>query len=112
MSIAEPPVIQVNLQRYLRMLVKASNTDPADWPDGYERGAALLARIREIERDCVAEHGKWDIDALGEELENEYEDSIAHLEDLIGPYDPNEHRYSHAEVFADVLAHREHEISQ
>jgi hypothetical protein len=57
----------------------------------------------------VAEHGKWEIDALGEDLENEYEDAIAHLEILIEPYDPEAPRYSHQEVFADVLARREGE---
>jgi len=97
MSIAEPPsappppaapaTLLVDRAGYLRLLVKASRSDPADWPAGYEQGAALVTRIREIELNCVAQHGKWEIDLLGEALETEYESCIAQLEDLIEPPD-------------------------
>lgn len=54
-------------------MVTAGITDPQRWPEEARAGAALLARIRQIEADCKAQHGQWDWELLSPELQNEYD---------------------------------------
>lgn len=106
MSIVEPPVVappRIELDRadYLRLLINASETDPARWPEGCRQGASLLARIREIEQDCVREHGRWHPDLLPPGGEGEYESLCVQLDNLIEPPDL-ENAISAEELYAEL----------
>jgi hypothetical protein len=86
MAVARPPEkIEVDRVQHLRLLVKTNKFDPADWPPGYERGAELLREIRQIEQDCLQEHGRWHPDLLPDGGEDHYEELIFELDDLIEP---------------------------
>jgi hypothetical protein len=67
---------------YVTLLVKANVTDPDLWPPGMQAGAAWLARIREIERKCIANHGEFDGDKLSARVQNQYDDLCALLDRL------------------------------
>lgn len=67
---------------YVTLLVKANVTDPELWPPGMQDGAAWLARIREIERKCIAKHGEFDWEKLSARVQNEYDDLCALLDRL------------------------------
>ena len=88
MSVSAPPTtISVPLDEYFELLVEAGITDPARWPSGYEQGAALLARIREIEDACIAAHGGFDFDKLSRKEQDEYDHACIDLDELIDPDD-------------------------
>ena len=78
----------ITTQELVELLIAANVTDPQRWPEGLQQGATYLARIREIERDCVAKHGRWDAELLGEELEDEYDDKCALLDQIRRQLDP------------------------
>jgi hypothetical protein len=80
--------IVVSKAEFVGLLVKANVTDPARWPEGLKEGAALLARIREIEAACKKEHGQWDWELISEELQDEYDDTVALLSQLRRALDP------------------------
>jgi hypothetical protein len=67
---------------YIALLVEANVTDPELWPPGMQAGAAWLARIRAIERKCIAKHGEFDWEKLSARLQNEYDDLSALLDRL------------------------------
>jgi hypothetical protein len=81
--------IQVDAGKYVSLLIEANCTDPERWPAEARAGAALLARIRQMEADCAAEHGVWDWGVLPEELQDEYDSTCAELDRLLRPLDPN-----------------------
>ncbi len=58
---------------YVTLLVRANETDPAMWPPGMRQGAKALARIRDIERRCIARHGEFDWEKLSARLQDEYD---------------------------------------
>lgn len=74
--------IEVDLAKYVRLLVKAGDSDPANWPEGFKEGAALLGRIRQIEQLCQEEHGEWDWELLSEELQDDYDSCRSKLNRL------------------------------
>ena len=67
---------------YVSLLVRSNITDPALWPPGAEEGATALARVREIEADCIAQHGEFDWEQLPEALQDEYDILCLRLDDL------------------------------
>lgn len=81
-STGKPASVRLATQDYVRLLIEANVTDPALWPPGYEQGARLLTRIREIEAECVRQHGVFDWEFLSESLQDEYDDLCALLDRL------------------------------
>ncbi len=67
---------------YVNLLVKANVTDAALWPPGTKEGASALARVRAIEKRCIAKHGHFDWEKLSSRLQNEYDDLCALLDQL------------------------------
>jgi hypothetical protein len=65
---SETPSVEISQFEYMEFLVNGGVTEPKRWPSGKEKGATLLARIREIEQDCIREHGKWDWELIASEL--------------------------------------------
>jgi len=53
-------IVVLDRQAYIALLVRGNITDPSLWPPGAEEGAKALARIREIEANCIAQHGIFD----------------------------------------------------
>jgi hypothetical protein len=94
-------MIEVDAAEYIGLLVKSGVTDPARWPEQVREGAALLARIREIEAQGRAEHGVWDWELLSEELQDEYDSLCGELDQLRYQLDPQPGRPG-ADVFADI----------
>src|SRR4051812_32357316 len=82
---ADQTLVLLTQEDYLDLLVRSSVTDPESWPPGKEAGAQLLARIRQIEQDCVKEHGKWDWELLSEDLQDEYDCACIDLNELRCP---------------------------
>jgi hypothetical protein len=76
----EPKEVNLDPAAYVALLVRANVTDPALWPPGMQEGATWLARIRAIERRCIAKHGEFDWEKLSAKLQNEYDDLCALLD--------------------------------
>ena len=74
--------VRLDAVGYVALLVRANVTDPALWPPGMERGAEALARIRQIEADCTAQHGEFDWEKLAEEVQDEYDGLCALLDSM------------------------------
>lgn len=53
----KPTAVTIDMAAYVALLIKANAIDLALWPPGMEKGAEALARIRQIESDCTANHG-------------------------------------------------------
>jgi hypothetical protein len=88
MAVAEPPrKITLDLDKYLELLIEKDVFDPQLWPEGMRQGADLLRRIREIERQCIAEHGAFDFDEFPPRLQDEYDNARIDLDELIEPPD-------------------------
>lgn len=66
-------------------LIESDCFDPARWPSGFERGAILLRRIREIEALSEAQSGKFDYEAMGQDLQDEYDCLVLELDGLTEP---------------------------
>lgn len=67
---------------YLDLLIRASETDPSYWPEGKKHGATLLQRLREIEGDCIRQHGVFDWEKLPPALQEEYDALRLQLDEL------------------------------
>lgn len=74
--------VRLDAAAYVSLLVRANAMDPALWPPGMERGALALARVREIEAACAAEHGAFDWEELPAELQDEYDSLCIELDSL------------------------------
>jgi len=94
--------VRLDLYDYLELLCRANVTDAGQWPEGTQQGAALLARIREIETDCRNAHGEWDWELISKELQDEYDITTSRLDLLIEQHNPDQHLYSEEEVFGDL----------
>jgi len=68
---------------YIALLVKANVTDPALWPPGTQHGAAALARVRAIEKRCIARHGEFDWEKLSPKVQDEYDGLCSVLDGLM-----------------------------
>ncbi len=76
------PVVILDKVSYIALLVRGKVTDPSLFPPGTEKGAKALARIRQIEADCVAQHGESEWEKLPAELKDEYDALCAFLDQL------------------------------
>ncbi|MCH7471512.1 hypothetical protein IIA79_00970 [bacterium] len=81
--------ITLSLAEYVELLLDANVTDPEKWPESVRGGAALLARIREIEAACIGEHGEFDFDKLERDTQDEYDGAIINLNKLRNSLDPD-----------------------
>lgn len=77
------PVVILDKVSYIALLVRGNVTDPSLWPPGTEKGAEALARIRQIEANCIAQHGEFDWEKLPAELKDEYDILCAFLDQLM-----------------------------
>jgi hypothetical protein len=77
-----PTTVTLDISTYIDLLVKANVTDPALWPPAMKGGASALARIREIEAECIARHGEFDWEKLPESVQDEYDSLCAFLDNL------------------------------
>jgi hypothetical protein len=73
------PTVEVDLAEYIEMLVRLNETDPARWPAEVRDGAEWLRRLRQIEADCVAQHGRFDWARLSRPVQDEYDGLRAQL---------------------------------
>lgn len=94
-------MIEVDAAEYVGLLVKSGVTDPARWPEQVRAGAALLSRIRQIEAEGRAQHGEWDWELIGEELQDEYDSACGEPDALRRTLDPRPARPAE-EVFAAI----------
>ncbi len=76
------PVVILDRVSYIALLVRGNVTDPSLWPPGTEEGAKALNRIRQIEAECIAQHGEFDWEKLPEGLKDEYDALCALLDQL------------------------------
>ena len=74
--------VHLDAPAYVALLVRADLTDPALWPPGMDKGAHELARIRQIEADCAAQHGEFDWEKLRPGTQDEYDALCAELDRL------------------------------
>lgn len=78
----QPTAVTLEVRAYIALLIQANVTDPDLWPPGFKDKASSLARIREIESDCVAQHGEFDWERLSLALQDEYDSLCATLDSL------------------------------
>lgn len=78
----KPMGVKLDAPAYIALLTRANVTDPALWPPGTQQGATALARVRQIESDCIAQHGQFDWEKLPRAIQNEYDDLSALLDRL------------------------------
>jgi hypothetical protein len=78
----KPAKVTLDPVTYVALLVKANLTDPNLWPPGMQEGAAALARVRAIEKHCIAKHGHFDWEKLSRKLQDEYDSKCALLDQL------------------------------
>ncbi len=78
----KPTTVTLDTAAYVALLVRASITDPALWPPGMQQGAAALARVRQIEADCIAEQREFDWEKLPEAIQDEYDGLCTLLDEL------------------------------
>jgi len=78
----KPIGVRLDTSAYVTLLVQANATDPALWPPGTQHGATALARVRQMESDCIAQHGKFDWGVLPEAVQDEYDDLCMLLDQL------------------------------
>lgn len=64
-------VVTLETAAYVKLLVQANVTNPQLWPPEMQKGASALARVREIERECVAQYGEFDWEQLPEKVQDE-----------------------------------------
>ena len=63
----------LRVKTYITLLVRANITEPGFWPPGMEQGAEALARVRQIESDCIAKVGEFDWEKLPPDVQDEYD---------------------------------------
>jgi hypothetical protein len=78
----KPSTVTLDTAAYVALLVQANTTDPALWPPGMQEGAYALARIRQIEADCISQYGEFDWEKLSQATQDEYDDLCAMLDKL------------------------------
>ena len=78
----KPGSVALDPVAYVTLLVRANVTDPALWPPGMQEGATALARVRAIEKRCIAKYGGFDWEKLSPRLQDEYDSRCALLDRL------------------------------
>ena len=81
-AVGKPVGVRLDTVAYVTLLVRANVTDPALWPPGMQRGAEALARVRQIEAGCTAQHGEFDWEKLPEDVQDEYDGLCALLDGM------------------------------
>jgi hypothetical protein len=81
-SKGKPTEVTLSVKSYVTLLVQANVTDPELWPPGFKEGATALARVREIESECIAQHGEFDWEKLTPAVQDEYDILCVSLDDL------------------------------
>jgi len=69
-------IVSLDTTTYIKL------TDKAFCPSGMERVADALARIRQIESDCIANNGEFDWEKLPEAFQDEYDGLCLLLDEL------------------------------
>ena len=75
-------VVVLDKASYIALLIRSNVTDPIYWPPGTEDGAKALARIRQIEHECIAKYGEFDWEKLPPDVQDEY-DALCSLLDRL-----------------------------
>jgi hypothetical protein len=78
----KPASVTLDPVAYITLLIRGNVTDAALWPPGMQEGAAWLARVRAIEKRCIARHGHFDWEKLSRKLQDEYDVLCAKLDRL------------------------------
>lgn len=81
----KPVKVILDIPTYIDLLVQANVTDPSLWPPAMKEGASALARIRQIEAECIAQHGEFDWEKLPESVQDEYDSLCTFLDSLREP---------------------------
>jgi hypothetical protein len=90
--------VEIEISELVELLLAANVTDAALWPAVAREGARLLARIREIEAQCIAAHGEFDWEQLDEDTQDEYDGLSVRLNKLRDGLDRSARNYSLEEV--------------
>ena len=80
--LGKPTGVTLSTAAYIKLLIQANATDASLWPPGMEEGAASLRRIREIEAECIGQHGAFDWEAVEVAVQDEYDTLCALLDRL------------------------------
>ena len=78
----KPTGVTLSAVAYITLLVQANVTDPSLWPPGMEEGATALRHVREIEAECIGQHGEFDWEKLTEGVQDEYDNLCVLLDRL------------------------------
>jgi hypothetical protein len=78
----KPTGVTLGVKAYVTLLVQANVTDPELWPPGFKEGATALARVREIESNCIIQHGEFDWEKLTPAVQDEYDTLCVLLDEL------------------------------
>jgi len=78
----KPIAVKLDTAGYVALLVRANVTDAELWPPGMRKGAEALARVRQIEADCIAHDGEFDWEKLPEDIQDEYDGLCAVIDQL------------------------------
>jgi hypothetical protein len=70
----EAQSVTLKRENYVKLLVDAREVDPACWPPGMEEIAGMVARLQEIEDQCISMHGEFDPEKLVRDIQDEYMD--------------------------------------
>ena len=81
-SDGRPNEVSLDVKSYVSLLVRADVTEPTLWPPGLEGGAATLARVRQIESECISLKGEFDWEELSRDAQDEYDNLCALLDSL------------------------------
>lgn len=77
-----PTAVMMGTVAYVKLLIRANIIDRSLWPPGMEHAADVLARIRQIESDCIKQYGQFDWEKLSEALQDEYDSLCVLLDSL------------------------------
>ena len=81
----KPTKVTLTPETYVRLLVKANETNPTFWPPGLEEGAGKLARLRQIESDYQPKEGGFDWESLPVQIQDEYDGLCVSLDSYQDP---------------------------
>jgi hypothetical protein len=78
----KPTGVTLGVKAYVTLLVQANVTDPELSPPGSKDSVTALARVREIESGCIAQHGEFDWEKLTPAVQDEYDTLCVLLDTL------------------------------
>jgi hypothetical protein len=74
--------VKLTTEKYVQLLIEARETDPACWPPGLEKAAAMLQRASAIEEQCQQKHGDFIPEKLSAAHSREYFEIQLALDEL------------------------------